>query len=73
MLSFYLSIIESEDEKTSFEKIYCTNKQAMYHKAYHILQDISLSEDAVHDAFVILANNMKKISNRNDYEFEIIC
>lgn len=68
MLSFYLTIIESEDEKTLFEKIYCANRLSMYHKAYQILKDTAWAEDVVHDTFVILANNMKKISNRNDLE-----
>lgn len=55
----YLSMIESEADKSLFEQLYIRYKGLMYHIAYRILQN---KEDAVHQAFVSIAKNIKKIT-----------
>lgn len=62
-LSFYLAAIETEEEKISFEKIYLTYRKQMLFLALSILKNKPDSEDAVHDAFIGIANNMKTIQN----------
>lgn len=66
MLSFYLSIIDNEQDKDRFEQLYRTYKQDMYAVAYRILHNQFDAEDAVHDAFIRIAKNIEKI-------FEIKC
>lgn len=61
MLVFYLSQIDVENEKGKFEKIYTLYKGLMLSRAYEILRDRDLSEDAVHNAFVRILKNLKKI------------
>lgn len=61
MLSFYLSLAESEEEKGKFEKIYQMYKGLMISCAYSILKEESLSEDAVHEAFMRILKNLSKI------------
>lgn len=61
MLSFYLALAESEEEKGKFERIYHNYKNIMLSCAYSILKDESLSEDAVHDAFMRILSNLSKI------------
>ena len=51
MLVFYVSLIESDDNKTKFEIIYEEYKNLMYYVANQILGDTKDSEDVVHDAF----------------------
>lgn len=65
-LSFYLAALETEEEKISFEKIYCTYRKQMLFLALSILKNKPDSEDAVHDAFIGIANNMKTVQRIED-------
>lgn len=58
----YLMTIDSPEEQTKFEKVYLTYRGLMYHTAYTILNNEEDAEDAVHDAFVKIAENILKIS-----------
>lgn len=68
MLMFYLSMLETPEEKSRFEHLYTTYKSVLYNYAYQILHNVDLSEDAVHDTFMKLLDNMKKIQDRSDAE-----
>lgn len=57
----YLQMIESSEEKSKFEQIYLKYKGLMFHVAYDILRNEHDAEDAVHQAFVKVAENIKKI------------
>lgn len=59
----YLMIIDSPEEQSKFEKIYLTYKGLMYHIAFKILNNEQDSEDAVHSAFVKIAENIGKIDD----------
>lgn len=61
MLSFYLTLVDTEEEKGKFERIYHKYKNLMLSCAYSILKDESLAEDAVHDAFMRILANLDKI------------
>ncbi len=63
MLSLYLTLVDSEEEKGKFERIYLQYKNLMLSCAYSILNDKSLSEDAVHDAFIRIMKNLSKIDD----------
>ena len=62
MLSFYLSILETNEDKDRFEKLYRMFKQDMYAIAYSILNNKEDAEDAVHQAFVTIADNFEKVN-----------
>ena len=57
----YLQMIESEDDKVKFEKIYLKYKSLMFYAANKILHNEHDAEDAVHMAFIKIAENIKKI------------
>lgn len=59
----YLNLIETEEEKNKFEQIYHMYRNIMFYVAKNILKDDYLSEDAVHNAFINIAENMKNISD----------
>ena len=63
MLSFYLTLLDTPEEKRSFEQLYLSYRQDMYAVAYSILHNSYDAEDAVHQAFLAIANNFKKISS----------
>lgn len=62
MLGFYLSILETNEDKDRFEKLYRMFKQDMYAIAYSILNNKEDAEDAVHQAFIAIANNFEKVN-----------
>lgn len=58
----YLSMIESEDDRSKFEKIYERYRGLMFYTAMRILNHQQDAEDAVHQAFVSIIENLDKIS-----------
>lgn len=61
MLMFYLSAMESPEEKIKFEKLYYKYRGFMLKVACHVLRGEQDAEDAVHNAFLSIAKNMKII------------
>lgn len=61
MLLFYTLLLEEDDDKIKFEKIYTLYRKKMWYAANSVLSDEYLAEDAVHNAFIGIAKNMKKI------------
>ena len=57
----YLQMIETEEEQSKFEVIYHEYFPLMFHIAYQILRHQQDAEDAVHQAFVSIAENITKI------------
>ena len=58
----YLSMIESEDDRSKFEKTYERYRGLMFYTAMRILSHQQDAEDAVHQAFVSIIENLDKIS-----------
>lgn len=63
MLSFYLSILDTDEKKSKFERLYFRYRQEMYVIALSILKNNEDAEDAVHNAFIRIANNIDKVSD----------
>ena len=60
MLSYYFQTIESEEDKSKFERIYYRYRKLMFHVAMKILNNDADAEDAVHQAFVSVIENLNK-------------
>jgi RNA polymerase sigma-70 factor (ECF subfamily) len=69
----YLCLIDGEERKKSFEKIYNENYLRMYHIALSILKNPASAEDAVHEAFFSIAKNFKIYSKLSCREMEGLC
>ncbi len=54
----HLSVIESEDDRSKFEVIYERYRGLMFYTAMQILNHQQDAEDAVHQAFVSIIENM---------------
>lgn len=59
----YLQMIETEADRAKFEELYIRYRQQMYAIAMNILHHEYDAEDAVHQAFVTIAQNIEKISD----------
>lgn len=57
----YLQMIESPEDRSKFETIYLEYKDYMYRVAFAILDNPQDAEDAVHHAFVKIAENIHKV------------
>ncbi len=58
---FYTIDVESETEKSKIEQIYEKYHLSMFKRAYQILEDQMLAEDAVHESFVKLIRNLSQV------------
>ncbi len=68
----YLSLLDAEDEKEFFTKIYDTYKDEMFYTAYVILQNKQDAEDVVQESFVPVLLNLDKMrsnSSRKNWNF----
>lgn len=65
MVGFYLSLLDTEEEKSKFEQLYLKYRQDMYKTAYGILKNEFESEDAVHEAFMRVIKKLTNISEIN--------
>ncbi len=72
MLSFYLSAVETEEERSLITKLYTEYEQKMYGAAYAILQNKHNAEDAVHEAFLRIINRISEISIHNERKTEAL-
>ena len=57
----YMLMIDSEEDRSKFERIYLQYKGLMLHVAYDILHNKEDAEDAVHQAFVKVAEHIEEI------------
>ncbi|MCM1525188.1 MAG: sigma-70 family RNA polymerase sigma factor [Ruminococcus sp.] len=65
MISFYLSLLDTPEEKSKFEQLYRLYRQDMFKMAYGILENKYDTEDAVHEAFMRVMKKLTKISEIN--------
>ena len=63
MLVFYLSFIDDDNDRSKFDIIYYEYRERMFCAAYDVVRNNEDAEDAVHNAFVGIANNMKSIGD----------
>ncbi len=60
MLSFYLQMVETPEEKSLVEFLYTEYRQLMFRIAMSVLHNEYEAEDAVHEAFVRIIKNISK-------------
>ena len=63
----YMSLMDSADDKSKFERVYQSYKGLMFYTANRILNNPQDAEDAVHTAFVKIAENISKIQEASRF------
>lgn len=63
-----MALIDDEEDKKAFEKLYNEYRLLMYSVAMKILNNNSLAEDAVSDAFLSISKCFKKVNNLNAHK-----
>lgn len=59
----YILMIDSPEDRSKFEKLYIEYRGLMYHVAYDILRNQQDAEDAVHQAFLKIAEKIEIIDD----------
>ena len=65
MVTLFILAIENPNDKSKVERLYNTYSKHMFYVAYDILKDKYLSEDAVHQSFLKVIDNLHKIDENN--------
>lgn len=68
MLLFYLSLIETAEDKSKFERLYNDYRKLMKHIATNMLRDEFLAEDAVHEAFIKLTRHISGVDENDRHK-----
>ncbi len=73
MLAIYLQLIDTDQDRDKFTEVYERYYKKMFIAAERILKNHSDSEDAVHEAFIYILNNLSKIKTVPDPKTEAYC
>lgn len=69
MLTIYLSMLDTEQERKKMTDIYEEHKYALLHYAMTIIRNQDLAEDAVHNAFISIIQKKEKYLNLDCMDF----
>lgn len=70
MLELFLSIIDSADGKSKFEKIYNEYRGFMFKVAFSITQNYHDAEDAIQNVLFVIAQNIDRIDVDDEYKLK---
>ena len=64
----YMALIDDENDKKVFEKLYYENRILLYSIAMKIINNNALAEEAVSDAFLSIAKNFQTVNILNAHK-----
>lgn len=70
MLTFYLSLLETDEQRNKFEQIYAEYTGLMYHVSLGIIKDPHLAEDCVHETFLRIIRTIDEVRVDNRKELK---
>jgi RNA polymerase sigma-70 factor (ECF subfamily) len=73
MLAFYISALDSEEERDKFAYLYERNYRLLMKVARKILRSEELAEDAVHDTFIAVLERKEKFLSLDAVNFRNSC
>ena len=73
MITFYLSLLETEEDKAIFDRLYRENKQKLFFVANKVMGNEMDAEDVVHTCFLNLAEHFHKYRERSYDTLEKMC
>lgn len=74
VLALYLSLLDSDEDKSAFAQLYEAYERKMYAVAISIVRSQALAEDVVHDSFLKIIRHFEKCRSmaRNERESWIV-
>ncbi|MDD3794751.1 MAG: sigma-70 family RNA polymerase sigma factor [Lachnospiraceae bacterium] len=64
----FMSLIDNEDDRAKFERLYHTYKQKLYYVAFYILKDEQEAENMVHDTFIAIIDILNRIDEEESHK-----
>lgn len=68
MLSLYLSMIDTQEEREKFERLFHQYERCLKYTAQNILFDEHLAEDAVQETFIRIISCLDKIDESDEHK-----
>ena len=72
MLTFYLAMLDSEEDRHKFQKIYDNYSNLIYFVARKLTNDENMVEDIVQETYLKIIKNIETLRYENDKEFKDI-
>lgn len=69
----FLEMLNSEEERLSFQEVYEKNYMKMFYAAYNMVKNGHMAEDAVHEAFLKLAEKYPEYKSYSDERMTSLC
>ncbi len=66
MLAYYLSLVDTPEEKSKVEEIYHEYKRLIMYLALTKLQDERLAEEALHEVMLAVIDQIQKLQDRDE-------
>ena len=67
MLTLYLSLIDTQEERDKFERLFHQYERCLKYTAQNILFDEHLAEDAVQETFIRIISCLDKIDESDEH------
>lgn len=68
MLTLYLSLIDTQEERDKFERLFHQYERCLKYTAQNILFDEHLAEDAVQETFIRIISCLDKIDESDEHK-----
>lgn len=69
----FLEMLNSEEERLSFQEVYEKNYMKMFYAALNMVKNVHMAEDAVHEAFLKLAEKYPEYKTYSDDKMTSLC
>ena len=73
MLEFYLSLVETDEDRSKVELIYTRYREHMMYRAFEVLRNKSDAEDAVHEAMLRIINVLHSVDTSDEKILKCFC
>lgn len=70
MLALYMTLLDNEEDKELFEKLYYSQKSKLYNIAFRILKNEHWAEEAVSETFLNVAKSFQKVNSLSSHKIE---
>ena len=65
MLGVYMALLETEEDRERFDKLYRQYREQLFRIALSVMKDICSAEDVVSEVFMIIAKNFSALRKKN--------
>ena len=72
MLGVYMALLETEEDRERFDKLYRQYREQLFRIALSVMKDICSAEDVVSEVFMIIAKNFSALRKKTESCLDIL-